>query len=619
MLGDMHDVASLPIPDDLSACQALIAQLAATIGEQSRKIDSQTHTIESHGLTIEQLQQEKQQLEREKQELELAMAELLQRAFRHRSERYLEDPNQLQIDFGNSNAAADAAAGLATAIEESQAEIVIEQTIPEHTRRRRYRPRNERLPEHLPRYEVEAPVPDDLKHCPLHGVRKLIDYDVVETLEFERPKLRIRVTKYPKYVCQDQPQCGVASPERPTGLVEGNRYDSSVAAEVITGKYAYHLPIYREQDYFAGSGWTPCRSTLLNLLVCSAFVIRPLVEYFRQLVIASGVMGTDDTSVTLLLPKSIPPPIEGDRKSARIYEVFQEAIKEGKPSVSARMWAYRSMTVPLNVFDFTVSRHRDGPDLFLAGFTGTLLADCYSGYQGIELRSAGSIRRAACCAHARRKVFDALDVYPQEASLLLGMFQQLYDIEDRGKTLTAEERQLLREREAAPVWKSMREWLDGPAAAQVLPKSKLGQAMGYLRNHWEALQVYLSDGRLPIDNNDVEQLMKQVALGRKNWLFIGSVAAGERAADFLTLVSSAIRNDLDVWAYIKNVLDQLLAGSTDYASLRPDVWRQAHPEFVRQYRVDERRDRADRTQRRRADRRRIAVRAAGPLGPPPEG
>ena len=118
------------------------------------------------------------------------------------------------------------------------------------------------------------------------------------------------------------------------------------------------------------------------------------------------------------------------------------------------------------------------------------------------------------------------------------------------------------------------------------------------------MQLYLSDGLMPIDNNDVEQLMKQVAVGRKNWLFIGSVAAGERAADFLTLTSSAVRNDLDVWAYIKDVLDQLLAGSTDYESLRPDIWKQSHPESIRTYRTKERRDRADRKQRRRTRRRR---------------
>ena len=131
-----------------------------------------------------------------------------------------------------------------------------------------------------------------------------------------------------------------------------------------------------------------------------------------------------------------------------------------------------------------------------------------------------------------------------------------------------------------------------------------GEALGYIRHQWKPLQTYLSDGRVPLDNNEVEQLMKQVALGRKNWLFIGSVPAGQRAADFITLVSSAWRNDLDVWAYIKDVLDRLLAGETDYAALRPDSWRQTHPEASREYRVTERRDRADRKQYRRAARRR---------------
>ena len=137
------------------------------------------------------------------------------------------------------------------------------------------------------------------------------------------------------------------------------------------------------------------------------------------------------------------------------------------------------------------------------------------------------------------------------------------------------------------MWQRMRELLDGEAASDVLPKEKFAEALGYLRNQWDALQVYLGDGRLPIDNNETEQLMKQVALGRKNWLFLGSVAAGERMADLLTLVSSALRNDLDVWAYVKDVLDQLLAGSTDYASLRPDRWAASHPEHIRTYRADE--------------------------------
>ena len=139
------------------------------------------------------------------------------------------------------------------------------------------------------------------------------------------------------------------------------------------------------------------------------------------------------------------------------------------------------------------------------------------------------------------------------------------------------EREALRAAEARPVWQRMRELLDGEAASRVLPKDKFAEALGYLRNQWDALQVYLGDGRLPIDNNETEQLMKQVAIGRKNWLFVGSVAAGERAADFLTIVSSAVRNDLDVWAYVQDVLDRLLAGDRDYAALRPDCWAASHP------------------------------------------
>jgi transposase len=598
MLSVMSNTAgSLAIPNDLKACQTLVEELAQQLVAQHHTIDSQAHLIESHADTINALQHKHEQLEKEKLELELAYTELLQRAFLKRRERYIADPDQLRIDFGDSDEAADAAEGLAQAVEE--AELIVAQ----HTRKRRARkPRTERLPAHLPRYEVEAQVSDDVRLCPQHGPRKVIAYDYTETLEFERPKLRVRVTKYPKFACEQEPQCGIASPERPTSLVEGDRYDTSVAAEVITGKYGYHLPIYRQQDYFAGSGWLPARSTLLNLLVAAAFVIRPLIAAFRQAVLGDSVVGTDDTRTTLLLPKNIPPRIEGDAKSWRIHEVFQEAIEEGKSSVSARMWAYRGVTVPLCVFDFTVSHHRDGPDAFLEHYTGKLMADCYSGYQGISLRSNGLIQRGACVTHARRKVLDGQDGYPLESSILLAKFQQLYAVETRAKTYSPEERWALRQSEAVPVWESMRVWLDSEAAARVLPKSKLGQALGYLRNHGDALRLYLSDGIMPIDNNDVEQLMKQIALGRKNWVFIGSVAAGERAADFFTLVSSAVRNDLDVWMYTKDVLDQLLAGSTDYHALRPDVWKQSHPEAVREYRAEERRDRADRTRLRRAQR-----------------
>jgi len=130
------------------------------------------------------------------------------------------------------------------------------------------------------------------------------------------------------------------------------------------------------------------------------------------------------------------------------------------------------------------------------------------------------------------------------------------------------------------------------------------QALQYIRNHFVELKRYLGDASIPMDNNETEQLMKQVAVGRKNWLFAGSVAGGERSAGFLTLVSSALRNDLDVWRYVKDVFDQLLAGVTDYEPLLPWNWAAKHPEAIRQYRVKERKDRTERKREKRDARRR---------------
>ena len=581
----MDELSSRPLdasalPGDLSACHALLVEQARAICE---------------------MQQSRTELSQEVEELKLALAKLYQQLYGRRSERVVDDPNQKKLDFGGDPQVQDALADAA-----AEAEQFVEGYV-----RRKKDPRrrcSEEFPPHIERQEVIVEATPDEKSCPTHGERQLIGYDETKTLEMvQRPKLRVRVTKYPKYACANHAECGVKQPARPKGLLEGNRYDTSIAAEIVAAKYGYHLPFYRQQDWFAGSGWTPSRSTLLNVSAAAAEVLRPLVEHFRQTLLAGGI-GCDETMITLIVPPTIPEVTADDPRSRRIHEVLSQAQQEGRKSIKARMWAYRGWELPINVFDFTVSRHRDGPDEFLQDYTGKLMADCWSGFQKIELRSEARIVRGACWAHARRKVFDARGNHPQQASLLLAMIRELYDIEDRGKSLAADERRALRERLSRPVLDRIRAYLDSEATSRVLPKGLFGEALNYLRNHWEALNVFLADGRMPIDNNEVEQLMRQVAIGRKNWLFLGSVEAGNRAATLLTIVSTAVRNDLDVWAYVKDVLDQLLAGSIDYHSLRADVWKQSHPEFVRTYRADERRDAADRRHYHRAQRRL----AAGP-------
>ena len=542
------------------------------------------------------------QLEQKSAAWEAAYHKLWRERFLARSERYIADPDQLRLDFGDTDEAADAAAGLSDALEEAD-------LIPAHRRRKPRKKREESLPEHLPRYEVTAELPETEKTCPDHGQKTLLPetmWDRTETLEFERPKLKVRVTLYPKYACQNNPQCGIASPERPTGITHGNKYDTSIAAEIITGKWGYHLPIYRLEDYFAGSGWTPGRSTMLNIQTQTHFVIEPLLAYFKTVVQSDSIVGCDDTSVTLLYPKILPRFDLADPKQRRMHEVFTEAINENKPSIRAKIWAYRGINIKLNVFDFTVSRHRDGPELFFANYQGTLLGDCWHGFKSIATASDGRIVRAACNAHARRKIHEST-AYPADRRQWLAWYQQLYDIEDRGKPLSGDERLSLRQAEAQPVWDAIGRWLDqvdDRTTNVILPKSDFGKAIQYIRNHFAELKQYLTDASLPMDNNQTEQLMKQVAIGRKNWLFAGSLAAGERSAGFMTLVSSALRNDLDVWVYIKDVLDQLLSGVTDYKPLLPWNWAAAHPRAIRRYRVSERRERTDRKRLKRAHRRR---------------
>jgi transposase len=558
---------AIGIPSDLKSCQELIVS-------QQKQID---------------------ELQLEQEKLRKLLAQMLNG---NRSEkRIFSGPDQGLLPFESEEEfqAAQAEA-------EAEAETIIEKyTVRRHARKKK--PRNESLPSHLERVEQIVEAPEQMKHCPQHGERKIIDYDVTETLMRDPPRLWVLRKKYPKYACPTDPSCGIASPERPTSLVEGNRYDTSIAAAVIEAKWAIYIPIYRQQDLFASSGWTPSRSTLLNLIRQSEFVMEPLANYMAKLVQQDIGIGLDETSCRMLLPKDIPRVIPGDAKSMRLAEKVAETRVAGKKSLLGKMWVYSGLwEAPYNIFDFRVSRHRDGPDDFLKTSRCKAQGDCFSGNTSVVLQSDGRLEFVACWSHARRKV-EAATSYQKEANQLLRMIQALYDIETRGKDMNWKQREELRVRESSVVLRGIKKWLDNPAMDRILPKSDFAEASRYIRNHWAALNVFVRDGRIPIDNNDVEQLMKQVALGRKAWLFVGNVDAGERSAMMMTLVSSAKRHDLDVGLYIKDVLDQLLAGCTDYASLLPDRWKQRHPEAIRQYRQEERRDKAERKQYRAAKRR----------------
>ena len=577
------------------------AQLLELIDRKQEQLASQDQQLAKHSRELAKRDDIIKQLEAKLEQAEKDYLKLWRERFEAKSERYIDDSDQLRLDFGDTDEAADAAAGLAEAIEEAD-------LVSEHKRRKPRKQRDESLPAHLPRREITVDAAETDKHCGTHGEKSPLPesmWDIVEKLVYVPPELYVEIRKYPKYACQNQPQCGITSAERPTGIVEGDKYDTSIATEILVNKFAYHLPLYRQQDMFAGTGWTPSRSTMLNILVNCHFIVEPLLAYFKQVAFTDSIMACDDTGVKLLYPK-VPPDFDlTDPKQKRIAEKFAEARAENKPSINAKMWAYRPQTIKLNIFDFTVSRHRDGPAWFFDGYTGTILGDCWHGFGAIAAASEGSIARAACSSHARRK-FEEMTDYPADRRKWLKWFQELFDIETRAKSLSPEARLTLRQSDSQAIWAAMRSELDAiddRTEQVVLPKSDLRKALAYVDNHWEELTRYLQDTALPIDNNECEQLMRQVSLGRKNWLFCGSVAGGERNAGFMTLVSSAHRNDLQVGSYINDVLRRLLAGDTNYEPMLPWNWAAENPHRVRKFRQEERRDRVDRRETARAKRR----------------
>lgn len=589
------------LPHDLDACHQLIANLQSQLDSQAVELALRNKLVEEQAHSVLELKSDKDRLDEKVTELNLKIEKLLNQLYGRRSERRIDGVGQLLLDLGQ-----EATPEVVSALEEAirDAEEIVATASEEHQRRRTKRPRrtDRKFPDHLPRYERVVDLPEDRRE----GLQ-LIGYDEVETLELIRSELRVRVTKYAKYAQASDKSHGIVSPERPTGLVEGDRFDASIGVEVVAAKYFYHLPFYRQQDVLAGSGWTPSRSTLCNIEAAVEFTLRPLSEYLRSYLKTDRTIGCDDTGVLLITPKSLPD-LQDHPRGKRIGEVLENAIAAGKPSIKANIWGYYASRLPVVAFDFTVSRHRDGPDEVLSDFTGNVLGDCWSGFQKIELRSDSRITFAACWAHARRKIDECRGSFPTQVAQLEALIRMLYDVEDQSKTLEDSERLARRQSLSRHVLGLIEEYLssDAMSALVVLPKSNLGQAAAYVRRHWQALSRFIDDPTIPLDNNDCEQLMRRVATGRKNWLFKGSIAAGERAANLMTIIATAVRNDLDVGAYLQDVLKRTLAGETDWAALAPHTWKAEHPESIRTYRQDERRQASDRKRKRRARRRLVA-------------
>lgn len=374
----------------------------------------------------------------------------------------------------------------------------------------------------------------------------------------------------------------VTPPKAPQALEKGI-LGPTVAAYVLELKFGRHMPYYRVQEMLLG----PLKQWLSRPLLCglmhrTAEALVPLVNLIRDRVLASFLVHADETTMPLI-----------DRESH-------------KP-LTAYLWGYAAeVDFPYVYYDFRDSRSADGPLAVLQNYRGYLQTDGYSAYTMVVRESDGKIRDVACWAHVRRK-FDEARFTTGHALLheALGWIQQLYDLEDRARSCSAEDRLRLRQAEALPILDRMQKRFDAVAPG-LRPSSKLAEAVEYVRNRWESLRRCTSDGRIPIDNNLVERLFRGIAVGRKNYLFVGSQDGGTTAARLYTIVQSAKRHNLALSPYLNDVLRRvplLVEAAAPLDCLLPDVWAKEHPEHVLAEREEESRQARDRRDRRRATRR----------------
>src|SRR5262249_11389069 len=300
-------------------------------------------------------------------------------------------------------------------------------------------------------------------------------------------------------------------------------------AHLIVSKYTDHMPLHRLQRAYERQGYFLHRSTLCDWLGACADLLRPLYDLMVGVVLQSRALHTDDTTV-------------------KMQEPVTHLLS------TARLWVYLGDGAhPYNVFDFTLNRKRDGPQQFLADYQGYLHADAFSGYDGLYLpdprTATARIWEVACNAHARRKFYEARGSDASRSHQALAYYRQLYELERAAKDLSDAQRLQMRQDLAVPILEQFRKWLEAQRP-EVLPKSPMAEALGYALNNWAALVRYTEAGFLAIDNNVAEREMKRVAIGRKNWLFVGSANGGQTAAVLFSFTSTCARLQIEPWAYL---------------------------------------------------------------------
>ena len=429
----------------------------------------------------------------------------------------------------------------------------------------RTQPKRMPLPPNLPRREVGHEPDSTTCQTPGCGCEmKRIGEDVAERLDYTPGVFTVERHVRGKWAClhcQTLTQAPV-----PAQVIDKGVPTSGLLAQVLVAKYADHLPLYRQEAIFARAGVAIARSTLGQWVGECGVALQPLVDALKTHILRSSVLHADESPVQMLRPARQ----DGDKSSSKGHG-------QGHTQ-RAYCWAYSPAVfedAKAVVYDFCDGRAGANARRFLGQWQGTLVTDDFAGYKALY---AQGITEAGCWAHARRKFFDlhASSQSPMAAQAL-DYIGQLYEVERQAREqgATAQQRGLLRQAKSKPLLDAMHAWML-LMRHKVMDNSAAAKALDYSLRRWAALSRFLDDPQLPIDNNHIENLIRPIALGRKNWLFAGSLRAGQRAAAIMSLIQSARMNGHDPYVYLKDVLTRLPTHkNSQIDDLLPHLWRPA--------------------------------------------
>ena len=432
-----------------------------------------------------------------------------------------------------------------TALEDSAAKG--EATPPPAAPRIKRKAVRQALPANLPRvdrhYDIGA------THCACGQAFKRIGEEISEQLDCVPAQffvLRHIRGKYACACCQT-----IQAAPMPAQMIDKGIPAAGLLAQVAIAKVDDHLPLYRQTEIYARSGVHIPRSSMAQWLGICGVRLEPLAAALKDFILGHDVLHVDETPVALLAP--------GRGKTKKAF-----------------VWVYRTtnfLTQRAVLYDFTLSRSGEHPRRVLGAFGGTLVTDDFSGYHALHKQG---IKAAFCMAHARRKLFEVFELNgSQIAGQAVALIAKLYEIEREVKELGNEDRLLARQHRSKPVADTLHAWLT-TQRQRLVKADATARAIDYSLSNWPALTTFLGDGAVPIDNNAAENAIRPLAVGRKNWLFVGSQSAGERAAVLMSLIESAKLNGHDPWAYLKDVFERLpTLKNRDLAQLLPHNWRPA--------------------------------------------